>query len=932
MFRGIRLFFLVFLSGTLSLAAQAQSNRLTGKVLNASNEPIPGVSIKIAGSSTGTATDVEGRYTLALEPGKKYTLEVSAIGYVPKSISDVELNTEAGNELAIILEIAPKDIEGVVVRATSRRQESTNALLAFQKNNVAVSSGIAADFIRRTPDKNTGEVLRRVSGTSIQDNKFVIIRGLSDRYNSAFINGAQLPSSEPDKKAFSFDVIPSQLIDNIIINKTATPDLTGEFAGGLVQVVTKDIPTSNQLTFGISLGYNTQSSFKDFISNKRGSNDWLGFSDRSLTPSYPKQFGAYGNLSLAERVAISRELPDDVYREEQSNTGPIQSYNLTWANVIKGKDNSSFGSVIGITYRTEKRLYDVQKLMIGGGGENIFDYQDAQNKYTVNWGAVANFAWTKGKHKIAFKNLFNQLLDDNYYRRVGTFEETSDVRLYSSVLNQRSLYAAQLEGTHQIIKDIRFQWNLNYSFNNKQVPDLRVVSYTRDIGTTQPFNLNSRGNNTNRFFSNLKDNAVGYNASLSIPFTMWSNKQTFKVGGSATVRLRDFRAIILGVRDPLDAALTQLPFDQIFLRQNIRPDAFYYTPDLQNPSDRYIGVSALSAGYFMLDNKFSEKVRLVWGSRFEYFEQFLKSNTLSSDKATVLNSDKFDVLPSANLTISPNNKTNLRFSASRTVARPEFREIADFGFYDFEQLASTAGNDTLKRSSILNGDIRYEYYPKAGELLSLGVFYKNFTDPIELTLDDASGANRRQYKFQNAKKATLVGVEAEFRKSLGFISDNSSWLSNLYFNGNVTVIFSKVTLNRFDQAGNKISSINRPLQGQSPYLINAGLQYDGRTGTNISLLYNRIGQRLALVGNSIFPDIYEKPRDLVDFQVSQKIFNKKGEIRLTVSDILNQDIIVYQNVDKAKAYKESADYLFSGYKQGTTFTLGFIYNLDLKRK
>jgi hypothetical protein len=931
MFRRIRLFFLLFISGIFSIAAHAQSNRLSGKVLNASNEPIPGVSIKIAGQSTGTATDVEGRYSLALQPGKKYTLEVTAIGFVPKSISDVELNTEAGNELVIILEIASKDIEGVTVRATSRRQESTNALLNFQKNNVAVSSGIAADFIRRTPDKNTGEVLRRVSGTSIQDNKFVIIRGLSDRYNSAFINGAQLPSSEPDKKAFSFDVIPSQLIDNIIINKTATPDLTGEFAGGLVQVVTKDIPTSNQLTFGVSLGYNTQSSFKDFTSNKRGNNDWLGFSDRSLPSSYPKQYGAYGNLSLAERIELSKAFPDDVYREQQSNTGPIQSYNLTWANVVKGKGNSSFGSVIGITYRTEKRLYDVQRLMIDNSGDEVFNYQDAQNKYTVNWGAVANFAWTKGKHKIAFKNLFNQLLDDNYYNRTGIFENITDLRLYSSVLNQRSLYAAQLEGTHQVIKDIRFQWNLNYSFNNKQVPDLRVVSYTRDLGSNQPFSLNSRGNNANRFFSNLKDNAFGYNASVSIPYTMWSNKQTLKIGGSATVRLRDFRAIILGFRDP-NNSLNQLPFDQIFLRENFRPDGYYFTADLQQPSDHYYGVSALSAGYFMLDNKFSEKVRLVWGSRFEYFEQFLKSNTLSSDKAKLINTDKFDVLPSANLTISPTNKTNLRFSASRTVARPEFREVAGFAFYDFEQLASTAGNDTLKRSSILNGDIRYEYYPKAGELLSIGVFYKNFTDPIELTLSDASGANRRQYEFQNAKKANLIGVEAEFRKSLGFISENSSWLSNLYFNGNVTVIFSKVTLNRFDPSGNKIPSLNRPLQGQSPYLINAGFQYDGRSGTNISLLYNRIGQRLALVGNSIFPDIYEKPRDLVDFQISQKIFNKKGEIRLTVSDILNQDIIVYQNVDKAKAYKESTDYLFTGYKPGITFTLGFTYNLDLKRK
>ena len=272
---------LTLLFSLLSFVLHAQE-KLTGKIVNNRNEPVSGVSVRISGTQNGTTSNVEGRYSLNLTPGTKYELEFSAVNYVGKKVSDVVIGAGLDNTLDIVLEFAPSDLAGVTVRTTSRRMESTNTLLNFQKNNTAVSSGIAADFIRRTPDKNTGEVLRRVSGTSIQDNKFVVIRGLSDRYNSAFINGAQLPSSEPDKKAFSFDVIPSQLIDNIIINKTATPDLTGEFAGGLVQVITKDIPTSSQLAFGVSLGYNTQSTFKDFLSNERGPNDWLGFSDRKL--------------------------------------------------------------------------------------------------------------------------------------------------------------------------------------------------------------------------------------------------------------------------------------------------------------------------------------------------------------------------------------------------------------------------------------------------------------------------------------------------------------------------------------------------------------------------------------------------------------------------------------------------------------------------
>ncbi|RZJ79569.1 MAG: hypothetical protein EOO47_10425, partial [Flavobacterium sp.] len=219
--------------------------------------------------------------------------------------------------------------------------------------------------------------------------------------------------------------------------------------------------------------YNTQSTFKDFISNERGNNDWLGFSDRSIPSAYPKRYTAYNYLNTDQKVEVSKSFRDDVYRQVQSTAGPIQQYNLTWSNVIKSKNNASFGSIIGVTYRKEKRLYEVERQL-----NDFFDYTDQQNKYTVNLGAVANFAWTKGRHKIAFKNLYNQLLDDNYYTRGGSFENTQELQLRSSILNQRSLYTTQLEGTHDLFKNIRFQWNLNYAYNSKSQPDLRVLSYS----------------------------------------------------------------------------------------------------------------------------------------------------------------------------------------------------------------------------------------------------------------------------------------------------------------------------------------------------------------------------------------------------------------------------------------------------------------------
>lgn len=907
---------------------------LSGKVVNEKNEPLVGVTITVSPSAKKTTTDAEGRFTISLENTVKYSITVSYVGHEAKTITDVELQRNQDNVLDIVMKESSKStLEGVTIRSTPRKQESTNTLLAFQKGNASLSSGLAADFIRRTPDKNTGEVLRRVSGASIQDNKFVIIRGLSDRYNSAFINGAALPSSEPDKKAFSFDVIPSALIDNIIISKTATPDLTGEFAGGVVQVQTKDIPTSNTLSVGVSLGYNTQSTFKDFVSNERGSTDFLGFDDRrALSSAYPRRYLDYSRLSETEKIAVSRSFRDDVYKEAGSKAAPIQTYNLTWANVKRFKNGSALGSILGLTYRQSKMLFNAERTLFekGDNGQAFFDYSDKQNKYSVSWGGIANIAWSYKKHKIAFKNLFNQLFEDNYYGRTGiNTENLQDVSLRSSVLNQRSLYSAQLEGTHQFFaNNTKVQWNINYALNAKDQPDLRVQTYGRSIGTNEAFRINLRGNNTNRFTSELTDHVFGYNASVAVPFEIKGVKQSIKAGGAATVRLRDFKAFIFGYAEPSNQALLTLPYDQIFNNNNFGGNGFLLSTDLQNIQDKYYGISALSAGYVMMDNKLSEKIRIVWGSRFEYFEQFLKSNTAGTDKALVVNTKKFDVLPSINFTLSPNSKTNIRVAASRTVARPEFREIAPFTFFDFEQIASTQGNENLKRSSIINTDIRYEMYPKAGEVLSFGAFYKNFIDPIELRLNSASVATRRQYQFQNAEKATLYGIEAEFRKSLSFVG-KADWLKNLYFNGNVSVIFSEVLLGNVDADGNKLPATSRPLQGQSPYLINAGFQYDGAKGTGISLLYNRIGQRLALVGNSDFGDIYEKPRHLVDIQLTQKILDKKGELRLTVGDIFNQPYATYENRDSKKTYS-ATDRYFTVFNPGTTITIGFNYNFNLK--
>ncbi len=924
-------FFTAFflLAGHLYLHAQ-QTIKVSGKISNTRNQPVAGASIDIFDKIKFSA-DSDGNFTISLEPGR-YSMTISAVGYQTKRVEDIDVSATADNNIAIVLDYAKQELEGVVV-TSSRRKESTNALLSFQKNNTSLSSGLAADFIRRTPDKNTGEVLKRVSGASIKDNKFVIVRGLGDRYNNAYINGALLPSSEPDKKSFSFDIIPSQLVDQILINKTATPDLTGEFAGGLIQITTKDIPVKNQLSFGVSLGFNTQSIGKTFYSNPRGKTDWLGFDDgqRKLPGSYPLKYRAYNTLSREEQVAISQDFNDGVYTRESSKAGPIQQYNATWSHVYKDTKGGSFGAVVGLTYRNARLLYpEVDRQIFEESGNVILDYVDAQNRYSTTGGAVLNLAYSRKKTKIAFKNLFNQLFEDNFYERTGINNDNfQDVRLRSSVLNQRSLYSSQAELTHTFENRWKFTGNINYSLNMKQQPDLRVQSYAKSLGSNDIYTLNNRGNNTNRFWSDLTDQGIGYNLKLDMPFDWRGNKQVFSVGGGSLARIREFRATIFNVDEPRDLNYLALAPEVIFNKENFGGNGFLYNTALQNASDQYVGASALSNAYLMLDQKLADKWRLVWGVRGEYFEQVLETNT---SKDVEVNTDKFDLLPSFNLTFSPTNSTNLRIAGSRTVARPEFREVAPFAFFDFEEIASTSGNPNLTRSSVYNGDIRYEVYPNAGEVLSAGAFVKSFKDPIELRLNSGSASTRRQYEFQNAESAILYGAEFEIRKKLDFLGKESGFLQNLYFNGNASFIFSEVTLINQTGSDAKSVSVNRPLQGQSPYLINAGFQYDGEGGFSTSILYNHIGPRLTFVGaEGVFGDIYEKPRHLLDIQLAKKVFAKRGEVRLTVSDLLNMDILLYEKPfsKTGRAYNPDIDRIYTRYTPGTTFTLGFTYDINL---
>lgn len=909
---------LVFAQGTGKISGTV-TDKKTG-------ETLIGVSVKIAGTTKAVGTDIEGRYSIGGLATGKYTIEVSYISYAKKNITDIEVKNGAVTSVNVVLEEASSQTLNQVTITASVKQESVNTLYAAQKNSVRISSGITADQIRKSPDKNTSEVLKRVSGASVQDGKFLVIRGLSDRYNVALINNSLLPSTEPDKRAFSFDIIPSNMIDKIVINKTATPDLPGDFAGGVTQVVTKDIPDSKFINFAVSTGYNTQSTFKDFYSNERNGTDFLGFDDgtRSLPTRFPKSRATYNSGSLDVRLANSRLMPN-LYAEKQYTALPMQNYQFTWGNVAKFKNEGTFGSVVSLNYRREQNQRRAEREAYDGINF-INKYQDLNYRYNVTLGGLANFSYKIRKNKISFKNLFNQSFEDSYINRNGFINQNTDIRYNSSEVNQKSLLSTQLEGEHQFgAKNLKLDWNLNYALIKREQPDLRTIMYGSLQNSNAPFGMID--DHTKRFFSDLNENNYGGNASLTLPFSLFEKKSTFKVGGLKQYRDREFDARIFlyatANDSEFDASKLTLPKESIFSSANIGRNGFVLD-EITNNQDSYTGSTDLNAGYLMLDNTLSDKFRLIWGARFESYNQTIKALNSTGQKRSY-DQDFFDVLPSANLTYTVTPKANIRVSASRTVTRPELRELAPFVFVNQEEGVQIAGNPNLVRSQNTNADIRYEFYPSPGEALTLSVFYKNFQKPIEQVTDGTSTADNLKFSYQNADEAYTYGFELDVRKKLNFLS-NASWLENFIAFANFTYLKSEVQ--------SKIPGFQtRQLQGLSPFLINAGVQYNSPTGLSINALYNRIGDRISKVGNESVPNIYEKGRDVIDFQISKKVLKNRGELKLNVSDVLNQSNISFLNFGSgSKSFNRADDAVYYSYKGGTNFTLGFSYNIDFKNK
>ncbi len=924
-----------------ALTGFAQKSKVSGKVTNSRNEGLAGVTIKISGDINGaTKSDVEGRFSISIDAGKKINIVLSYIGYKDKTVNDITVAKAGGEEFVnVLMAEAGKELEAVTVKSSARggsaKGETVNALISYQKNTNTVASVISAEAIRRSPDKNTGEVLKRTPGASIQEGKFLIVRGLAERYNLAMLNGIQLGSTEPDRKAFSFDLIPSNMIDNIIINKAFVPELPGEWAGGLIQVNTRDIPSKNFFNLQVGTGLNVQTVSTDFHMYKGGKTDWLGIDDgtRSLPGSYTTK-SAFDALSSGEKTAMGKQFGNnwDTYADNGLSrfNGQMQMSGGFTKNTGK---SGKLGGIFGLTYNKSAKLLKGTNSgfnFIGNGTYTPdFSFHDDRYSTDILWGALGNLAYQfDNNNKVSFKTLFNINATDYTTLRTGVEGNGNTLldstRGYELAFKQNTFWNNQISGEHNILPNkLKLKWNGSFTLLDGYIPDQRRLYYLKNnSAASNPYTLLMSNvlsqKSGNRFYQNLSDYIYSGGVDLAYTFKALGFNQTVKGGYMLQVKDRLFDAKPFSIYLPRDNAALRLQGPAtVFQPSNFGDGSTTSTllafDAIKGNLYRYMANTILNAAYVQFDNQFGQDLRVIWGVRMEDYDQLVGSVKTTDPRYNY--TQVRDFLPGLNATFKLNQQTNLRLSASQTVVRPEFRELSTFQYYDFELNAAVQGLPTLQRTKITNLDLRYELYPKAGEVFTAGVFYKHFQNPIEMIYNFGAGGSS-VFNFANPESADAYGLELEFRKKLDF----SNALKNFTFQANGSYIYSRV------QDANL--ALDRPLQGQSPYLINMSLMYDlEKAGLTATFLYNQIGKRVTFVGSQDQPDIYESSRPVFDFQLTKKLANKKAEFRLNVQDILNQTLYFYQNPDGNTALDHAKDPYRLSRQYGTTISVTFGYSL-----
>ncbi len=910
-----------------------QAVKITGTVIDSDTEtPIAEVSIRVTDTQIRVKTDETGAFSLAL-PSGTYKIHASAPFYNTFVITDFQVITGAA-PAPLQIKLTPQVVKLDAIKLPVRlSQSSERGLLEKRMRSSRIEDSISTEEISRLPASSAGEAIKRVTGVSIVGGRYVFVRGLGERYSNTLLNNVEIPSPEPNRRVVPMDIFPASLLASLQTVKTFSPDQPGGFAGGSVQVFTKDFPEELTMSLSMSSGFNTQATGEEGLTYPGGGLDFLGFDDGSRAlPNIVRDEAA--DLPIRERGRFTplgfspKEIQEfgqsfsNVWSPERRQVPVNQGYKFSLGNSNKlfGKEFGYLGVIsYGNSHSYGTQVRNAFRIGLNQTLSPVTSYNVERSGNEVDWGSVLNASLRfSPEHLLSIKTLFTHTAEDETRTWAG-FNADRNTDMQSTRLRyvERQLFSGQLAGMHDFNfgepvlegpeqPDVSMEWRLTYSRASRDEPDTRENIYEdRGDGT---FTFRDVTHSGSRFFFDLEDDE--YNARLDWKIPLGA-EGLFKFGGLLRDRARTFdvRRFRFLPADQVDATVNLSdPPEILFQAQNIAPRVFELRESTRS-TDNYLAGHNIYASYLMLDLPITAKWQVMTGVRLESSDQTVTTYDpfTASRKEIQANLETRDWLPGLNVTYRLTERMNLRLAASRTITRPDFRELAPFEFTDFVGGRTILGNPELERTQIDNFDFRWETFPQIGGILAVSAFYKRFQKPIEQIVQPQAEV---RITYENAEGANNYGLELEARQNLGILTEA---LRKFSINTNAALISSQVVLP--EDVGIQTSS-ERPLQGQCPYIINASIGFeDPNWGISSAIAYNIFGRRLSEVGNHGVPDVYEQPRGQLDVSFSRTVANY-FKFSVSAKNLLNPYV-----------HYKIGDATYLEYKLGRAFSFGISYNL-----
>ena len=933
--------FLILLLLTFGFTS-AQTGTLAGNIIDGEFiEPMAFANILVKGTTIGTTSDFDGKYQLELEPST-YTIVFSFVGYTTQEISDVVI--KEGEVTPLDVTLTTNSLEAVVI-TTSIKRNTENAVLNMQKKSVVVLDGLSAQAIKNTGASNLASAVKNIPGVSIEGGKYVYVRGLGDRYTKSILNGIDIPGLDPDRNTIQMDLFPTNILDNVIILKSASAEYPADFTGGIVDIVTKDFPTKPEYTFSLGTGYNPDMHFNDKYLTYTGSDtDVFGYDDgtRDLPiHRYQPIPGTFENKLLLTTLTnrFQKELQA---KQETSNANFDFGFTLGNQYDIGG---DKIGYQASFSYKNQTTFYenrqdgafvknssdssvnDLSFALKSNGSEGInnvvsngmlgLTYKTDKSKFKANLLHIQNGESTAGS--------FDQVISQD-----GVGGGLEPLTKNALAYTERSVTNLLISGDHRFSDDenaLNLEWKFSPTFSKVMDKDHRITPLQQS-GEGDFFISPSASTFPIQLWRNLVEENWVVKIDLDKTVKLFGKPTKLKFGGAYTYKFRDFSIddFTFNISGD-DSFIADGNVDNLLASENLwNPTTDSGTHlvfgDQFNPNDAYEGEQIIGATYFSAEFNLSEKLITVFGVRSEFFNSYYTGQNNSSvyDNESIL--DAFDLFPSANLIYELTDNTNLRSSYSRTTARPSFKEASVAQIFDPITNRLFIGSINLTPTYVNNFDLRYERFGEVGQMFAVSGFYKDFKDPIEQAFFLQAPT---QLTVDNLGNAKVYGVELEVRQRLGFISEG---LNNLKFNANVSFIKSELTMSDDEFESRRLAARNgeridreRNLQGQAPFLLNFGLDYNNSDiGLQTSLFFNVQGETLEVVGIGLVPDVYTKPFESLNFTLNKSFGeNKRSFIDLKVSNILGSD--------RESAYQSygTQDQIFSLRSPGTEFSLGYTF-------